>query len=246
MKKTIFILLTALSVASAVGAQSPLATQKTEKILALKREANSTISVSGQATISVEADMATLSLAIVQQAKTPLAAREAVTSAADKVIVAIQALGIEKKQIRTGNFSIYPIYDERPGKQNLITGYRGETAISVILEDTALVAGTVDAAVNAGANEIRSLTYGKKDEESLRVATLQQAVANAMKKAAAIAETLGRKLGKALTVEEEGSALRAPDTRAYMAKAMVASSQEAFAPGSIEMSASISVVFEMK
>ncbi|PKL06302.1 MAG: hypothetical protein CVV53_04980 [Spirochaetae bacterium HGW-Spirochaetae-9] len=235
MKKSISVALLALAV-FAVGAQT---TPQTVSLLP-------TISVTGQATVSIEADMATLNLAIIQQAKTPLATREAVTSAADKVIVAIQALGIEKKHIRTGTFSIYPVYDERPGKQNLITGYRGETGISVILEDTALVAGTVDTAVNAGANEIRSLNYGKKDEESLRFATLQQAVANAMKKAAAMAETLGRKLGKALTVEEEGFSLRAPDTRTYMAKAMVASSQEAFAPGSMEMSASVLVVFEME
>lgn len=205
-----------------------------------------TIRVSGEATVTVEADMATLNLAIIQQAKTPVGAREAVTAAADKVIVAIQALGIEKKQVRTGAFSIYPIYDERPGKQNIVTGYRGETGITVTLMDTALVAGTVDAAVNAGANEIRSLTYGKKDEESLRVATLQQAVVNAMTKAAAIAETLGRKLGKAISVQEEGSSLHAPDTRVYMAKAIGASSQEAFAPGSMEMSASVIVVFEME
>jgi len=240
MKKTVYLFLAVLALTSAAGAQTFPATQPAAQAPV------PTIRVSGQATESVEADMATLNLAIVQQAKTPVGAREAVTTAADKVVTAIQALGIEKKLIRTGTFSIYPIYDERPGKQNIVTGYRGETGITVTLKDTALVAGTVDAAVNAGANEIRSLTYGKKDEESLRVATLQQAVANAMTKAAAIAETLGRKLGKAISVEEQGYSLRAPDTRVYMAKAMVASSQEAFAPGSIEVSASVSVVFEME
>lgn len=240
MRKTMLILLASLALASTASAQA------SPKLQNKIRKAMPTIRVSGQATASIEADMATLNLAIIQQAKTPLAAREAVTAAADRVIVAIQALGIEKKHIRTGTFSIYPVYDDRPGKQNLITGYRGETGITVRLEDTALVASTVDAAVNAGANEIRSLNYGKKDEEGLRVATLQAAVANARTKAAAIAETLGRKLGKALTVEEEGSSLRAPDTRVYMAKAMVASSQEAFAPGSMEMSASVVVVFRME
>ena len=61
-----------------------------------------------------------------------------------------------------------------------------------------------------------------------------------------MAETLGRKLGKAIGVEEQGYSLRAPDTRLYMAKAMGASSQEAFAPGSVEVSASVSIVFEME
>ena len=240
MKKILFLFLAVFAWSTTIGAQTIPATQ-----LATQAPVPA-IRVSGQATASVEADIATLNLAIIQQAKTPAGVREALTTAADKVVSAIQALGIEKKLIRTGTFSIYPIYDERPGKQNIVTGYRGETGITVTLEDTALVAGTVDATVNAGANEIRSLNYGKKDEESLRVATLREAVANAMRKAAAIAETLGRKLGKAVSVDEEGYSLRAPDTRAYMAKAMVASSQEAFSPGSIEVSASVSVVFEME
>ncbi|MGB4587276.1 MAG: SIMPL domain-containing protein, partial [Rectinemataceae bacterium] len=90
-----------------------------------------TIRVSGDAKSTVDADMAVLSLGIVQQAKTPLAVREAVTAAADKVVTSLLALGVEKKQIRTSNFSIYPQYDERPGKQNLIIGYKGEAIITL-------------------------------------------------------------------------------------------------------------------
>ena len=205
-----------------------------------------TIRVSGDAKSTVDADMAVLSLGIVQQAKTPLAVREAVTAAADKVITSLLALGVEKKQIRTSNFSIYPQYDERPGKQNLITGYKGEAIITLTLDDTALVAQAVETSVGSGANEIRSLDYRKKNEDALRVEMLKQAIANAMDKAAAMAETLGRKLGKAISVEEQGYSMRAPDTRTFLAKSMSVGAQEAFSPGSIEVSASVSVVFEME
>lgn len=205
-----------------------------------------TIRVSGDAKSTVEADMAVLSLGIVQQAKTPLAVREAVTAAADKVVTSLLALGVEKKRIRTSNFSIYPQYDERPGKQNIVTGYKGEAIITLSLDDTALVAQAVEASVGAGANEIRSLDYRKKNEDALRVEMLRQAVANAMDKAAAMAETLGRKLGKAISVEEQGYSMRAPDTRAFLAKSMSAAGQEAFSPGSIEVSASVLVVFELE
>ena len=205
-----------------------------------------TIRVSGDAKSTVEADIAVLSLGIVQQAKTSLAVREAVTAAADKVVTSLLAIGVEKKQIRTSNFSIYPQYDERPGKQNIITGYKGEAIITLSLDDTALVAQAVETSVGSGANEIRSLDYRKKNEDALRVDMLKQAVANAMDKAAAMAETLGRKLGKAISVEEQGYSMRAPDTRALMAKSMSVGAQEAFSPGSIEVSASVVVVFEME
>jgi len=235
MKKSISIALLALAV-FAIGAQTtPQTLPQTP-----------TIRVTGEAIASVEADMALLNLAIVQQAKTSLAAREAVMASADKVISSLLALGIEKKMIRTSNFRISPVYDERPSKQNLIIGYRGETGVTVTLEDTELVAQAVETAVSAGANEIRGLDYRKKNEDVLRVETLKKAVANAALKAQAMAETLGRKLGKAISVEEQGYSMRAPDSRLYLAKSMGAGDQEAFSPGSIEVNASVVVVFEME
>jgi len=206
----------------------------------------STIKVSGEATMTVEADMAVLSLGIVQLAKTPLAVRQAVTAAADKVISSLVALGIGKKQIRTSTFSIYPVHDERPNKQNEIVGYRADTNITLTLEDTSLVAQAVETAMGAGANEIRGLNYRKKNEDVLRIETLRLAVANAAAKAGAMAETLGRKLGKAILAEEQGYSMRAPDTRQYLAKSMAAAAPEAFSPGSIEVIASVSVTFEME
>lgn len=205
-----------------------------------------TIRVSGEATSTVDADMAILSLGIIQQAKTALAAKDAVTVAADKVIESLVSLGIEKSKIRTSNFSVQPVYDERPGKQNNVVGYRGISSITVTLEDTATVAEAVEAAVGAGANEIRGLSYGKKDEEGLRIETLKKAVVNATDKAAAMAEALGRSLGAAILVEEQGFSMQTPDSRVFLAKAMDAASPEAFSPGSIDVSASVTVVFEME
>ena len=205
-----------------------------------------TIRVSGEATMTVEADMAVLSLGIAQQGKTPLVVRQAATEAADKVISSLVALGIEKKQIGTSNFNIYPLYDERPNKQNVIVGYKADMTITLTLEDTAVVAQTVETAMGAGANEIRGLNYRKRNEDGLRVETLKLAVANATAKAAAMAETLGRKLGKAILVEEQGYSMRAPDSRQFLAKSMAPAAQEAFSPGSIEVSAAVSVSFEME
>lgn len=205
-----------------------------------------TIRVSGEASMTVEADMAVLTLGVVQQGKTPLLVQQAVTASADKIISSLTALGIEKKKISTSNFSIYPVYDDRQGKQNEIIAYRATNSITVSLDDTSLVARSVEAAINAGANEIQGLQYKKRDEESLRLEVLKNAVRNAMDKAGAIAETLGQELGKAVTVEEQAYSMRTPDTRVFLAKAMAAAPAEAFAPGSIEVSASVTAVFEME
>lgn len=241
MKKTIAILsaILAFAAAAGAGAQAAQAGQPAPYVR-----------VTGEATATVDADLAILSLGIVQQAKTTLAAREAVTAAADKAIAAVAALGVDRKDIRTSGFSITPVYDERPGKQNQIVGYRADCSITLRLEDTGLVAEAIDAATGAGANEVRNLDYRKKNEDELRVETLKRAVANAAAKAAAIAATLGRTLGPAVSVEEQGYSLRAPDSRLFLAKAAMgsaaASPREAFSPGSIEVSASVVAVFELR
>ena len=205
------------------------------------------IRVSGQASLKVEADTAVLSLAVSQQAKTASALRASTASAADAVARALISLGVDKKEIRTGNFSIYPVYETRQGKQNEISGYRSDLVLTVTLEDIALVPQAVEAAFAAGANEIRSLNYQKKDEEALRISTLVKALEAARAKAYAMASALGRELGPALSIEEQGFSARVPETRMYMAKAAdMGGGGEGYSPGSIELSAEVSVVFELR
>jgi len=203
-----------------------------------------TLRVSGEASARVPADMAVLDFGIVLQAKTALAAKDAVTIAAARVNGALLALGIEREEIQTGNFDIQPLYDDRPGKQSVITGYTAAAGITVRLDDTSLVAKAVEAAIGAGANEVRSLEYGRKDSAALKLQTLSQAALQARTKAAALAEALGVTLGKPLQIEEQGFALRAYSLRGVDMKALDV--QKAFAPGSVETSASVSILFEIR
>ncbi len=205
-----------------------------------------TIRVSGEAVKTVDADMAVIRLGIVQQAKTPTAASQAVMAAADKTINALVALGIEKKLISTGYFGIYPVYDDRPNKQNEIVGYRADTTLTVTVREVSLVGQAVEASLGAGVTEVRGVSYGKKDEEALKNEVLRLAVASAQRKADVIAGALGRRLGSAISVDEQGFSVNAPETRLYMAKAMGAGAPDAFAPGSIEVRASVSILFAME
>lgn len=215
------------------GAQAPLLAQ------------SHYIRVSGQATVSVVSDMAVLTIGIVQQAKTPTAVRSQAAAIADRVVRAIEALGIEKRSIRTGTFSIYPVYDPKAARQNEIIGYKVDVAITLTLEDTSLVPLSIETSIGAGANEIRNLDYRKKNEDSLRIDVLVQAIGVARQKAMAMAAALGRNLGQALTVEEQGYSMRSPDSRLYSSKALSGMESEAFSPGSIDVQAEVAVVFEL-
>ena len=215
-------------------------------VFALPAFAQATVRVTGEAVKTVDADMAVIRLGIVQQTKTPAAASQAVMATADRTINALVALGIEKKLISTGYFGIYPVYDDRPNKQNEIVGYRADTTLTITVREVSLVGQAVETSLGAGVTEVRGVSYGKKDEESLKNEVLRLAVANAQRKAEVIVGALGRKLGQAVSVEEQGFSMNAPETRVYMAKAMGAGASDAFAPGSIEVRASVSILFSME
>ncbi len=206
-----------------------------------------TISVSGQAVSRVEPDLATLSFGLSAQAKTPTAARDSALATANAVVEALAALGVDKKDIRTGSFGLGPVYDDRPGKQSVIIGYRAEAEIGVRLSNLTLLAQAVETATKAGATEVRGLAYGRAEEGKLRADTLALAAAEALRKAEALAKALGRGLGRALRVDEGQGNFVAADSSAFMAKrAAPGPTEGAFSPGSLEYAASVSIVFALE
>lgn len=204
-----------------------------------------TIKVVGEATMSVEADIAILVLGVVQQGKTPTLAQQAVSMASDRILSSITVLGIDRKKMRTGNFRMYAVYDDKPGKQNDIIGYRAETSISITIEDLKQVAMIMERALFSGANQIQSLQFQKKNEDALQLQLLKEAAENATRKAQAIASGLGFSILKPVNIEEQSYSMRAPNHEMYMTKALASSGQDPFASGSIELTASISALFEV-
>lgn len=220
---------------------APLGAQSTEQL-------TRTIHVTGEYRTTIEADMAVLTLSVIRQATTPLKVQKEVTNAADKVIKALLSAGIERKNIATSAFNIYAIYNDDEDKRNEVVGYGSTSTVTVTINDTAMVGALIEAGMQSGATEIQSLSYQKRDAASLEIEMYQKAVLNAMEKAAALAQTLGMKLGKAITVEEQSFSAQSQDERVFFAKAMSAAApaEEAFAPGSIQMSAAVRIVFELE
>jgi len=241
MNRTLLRLTLLFVAASTLIVLQPLGAQETTQV-------SRTIHVSGEYRTTVAADMAVLTLSVTKQAVSPREAQEAVTGAADKIITSMLAAGIERKNIATSAFTIYAIYNDEEGKRNEILGYNSTSTVTVTIYDTAQVGALIQSGMEAGATEIQSLNYQKRDAASMEIEMYQKAVLNAMEKAAALAQVLGMKLGKAVIVEEQSFSAQAQDERVFMTKAMAApsSAEEAFAPGSIQMSAAVRIVFELE
>lgn len=155
-------------------------------------DTNNTISVTGTATERVEPDRVMAIFAVETVAETAGAALEANSEAMDSVITALADAGVGENETSTAYFSIYPNYNYTEFGAQELTGYTVTNSILVESSDLANVSDWIDAAVNAGANRVDSLSFTLSEErlDEIRVGLMQEAVDNARSKADALAQAL--------------------------------------------------------
>ncbi len=163
---------------------------------ALAENAN-TITVVGTASVSLPADMATLQLGAFTRAKTVAEATKQNGAIMQKVLQALKDLGIEDKDMVTTQ---YNVYSEVPYQEYGSLGvadpvYNVTNLIFVTVRDLSQTAQTIDAATQAGANQILSLTFGASKSQEAYDRALTRAVEDAANKAKVLAAASGKTLG---------------------------------------------------
>ena len=73
-----------------------------------------------------------------------------------------------------------------------IIGYSVSNEITVTIDNIDMVGTVIDTAINAGANNVNSIEFGLKDSQVYKDKVLQQAIADAKRKAQVVANSLGK------------------------------------------------------
>ena len=200
------------------------------------------IRVQGQATMSVEPDIAYLALGVETQSDTAAKAQEILAERASNVLASLSQAGIDRSRIKTSSYRVSPVYSTKQDIQNVVIGYRAETRINVEVSDLPSVAGLVDAAMSAGANAVRSLSYDRKDMEAFKAQLIQAASADAKMKADAAAVALGVRVGAPVSVNIQDS-FSARQTENVMMMKMASS--DFLSPGELDIDASVTIEFDL-
>jgi uncharacterized protein YggE len=186
----------AISFAAAALLASPALAQSTPP---------ATISVTGEATVSVPPDMAEIEAGVASDAKTARDAIEANNAAMSKVLLALKGAGIEEKDFQTSRLSLQPRYAPNRGDPSPVVGYHASNRVTVRLRDITKVGSVIDTLVGAGANDIGGINFMVSGASKLLDAAREQAVADARRKAEIYAKAAGVTLGAPLSITEEGS-----------------------------------------
>lgn len=113
-----------------------------------------------------------------------------------KVIEALKKFGIDAKDIRTTNFSIWPQerYDPQTGASTGQKTYVVDNTVYVTVRDLDKLGDLLDTVISAGANTVNSIQFDVADKD----AALKQARADAVKDAEAKAQELAAAAGLSL------------------------------------------------
>ncbi len=149
-----------------------------------------TVYTNGDVSISVAPDIAYLSLGIVTETATSASATEENAKITNQVLNALYDAGIDKKDIQTQYYNIYPMYNYADDYQS-ISGYNVSHGLIVTVRDISKVGEILDIAIANGVNTTSGVTFDIENKDEYYTQALLQAVDVAIDKGNAIAASVG-------------------------------------------------------
>jgi uncharacterized protein YggE len=201
------------------------------------------VRTSGEATVTVRPDRAQIDVGVVTQADTSQAAVQQNAQKLEATLARLRQLLGAGADIKTISYSVSPRYRyPQGGGEPTITGYTATNIVRVTLDDLTKVGSVIDTAVQGGSNRIQNLRFVLKDDAPVKAQALREAALKARASANALAEALGLRVIRILSVAEGGSPI-VPVREVAFARADTASTP--IEPGTIEVNATVSQTIEV-
>lgn len=170
------------------------------------RTASGELAVVGVGKVDTTPDTASVDLGIVvNDAKTIEEASTQINNVNNAIVKGVQSLGIKKGDVKTSNYSVIPNYDYSKGGNGVITGYNGNTTVTVKVTDTSKLPQVIEAGTKAGANQVMGTNYSIDNPENFQEQARAKAIANAKEQAKKLANELGIRLGNVTNIVESSN-----------------------------------------
>ena len=205
-----------------------------------------TIDVSSTGSASAAPDLATVTVAVEARADSADAARQQVADDVATMRDAIRKLGIPDSDVSTTSYFVGPEYDYNNGARTVV-GYRAVHSFQIDA-DVDQAGDVVDAAVENGATQVQGVQFTLSDErrKQLRKQALTEAMTNAHDDAGTIAEAAGVSLGPLHSASTSDVGYPRPVPMVAEAGASDGSTKTTVEPGPVEVTATVSVSYEVQ
>jgi hypothetical protein len=199
------------------------------------------VRASGTGTVSVRPDQVKAGFSVQTQAATAEESSSQNAQRVTAVLAAIRQILGADADIRTVSFSLSPIYRNQAGQPPVITGYMTSNTVEVTSQDLGGVGRLIDAAIQAGANNVQGLRFGLKDPEPVRRQALRIATTQARADVDAIAAGLNVRLGIVLSAQESSAVV----IRDVLDSRVAAGTTTPVETGMVEVSATVVLEVEI-
>ena len=205
------------------------------------------IRVTGNASIVLEADMATLQIGVYTKSTNVREAQIKNAEIMNDVTDAIQNAGVDERDISTTNYNISFEYDYSSEEQK-IQYYGVQNTIMIIVKNISNVGKILDAAIDAGANMTYGISFSSSHEQEAYTEALENAVHDAIDKAKVIADAAGVQLMQIKNITSDNNGLYVEPTVMTMKNSMSydRSGGTSVVSGDITVEASVVMEYEIK
>jgi uncharacterized protein YggE len=222
-----------------------------------------TITVSGEGEAFAAPDIAMVSFAITQDAKTPADARKMVDESMKKIHDFLSTAGVAEKDIKTTGYNLNPKYEwqqrqivcitypcnQPPGKQVLL-GYTVTQSTEVKVRNLDNAGNVLGGLTDNGATDVSGLTFAVENEDGVKATVREAAIAKAKVKAQQLAKDLGVTLVRIVSFSEGGNAplyyAREGAAMKTMSLAADVSSVPDVSAGENKYTSSVTIVYEIR
>lgn len=162
-----------------------------------------TITVVGEGKTSIKPDVARVNIGVEVMKPTVQEASAENKATVEAVLATLEAAGVESRDIQTSGYSVYV---ERWGAEGPLPEddlrYRVSNNVNVKVRDLESVGKLLDAAIEAGANNIYGVEFALDDPSEAQSQARAKAVENAKAKAEELAGLAGVELGQIVSLSE--------------------------------------------
>jgi uncharacterized protein YggE len=206
--------------------------------------------VHGEAQLQVPADQLRLSVGVTTQAADADTALARNSTRMRAVEQALRETGLDKKEYRTGHFSVQPQWTPRPRQappdwQPTISGFTVSNSFAVVTPKLKLAGPLIEAAVKAGANTVGDLFFDLADPQAARAEAIRQATTVARTRARTLAAAAGVPLGTVLAIALDQAAIRPQQLQAVRLETMAAGGEPPMAPGEVTVHAGVTMTYRL-
>jgi uncharacterized protein YggE len=209
-----------------------------------------TITVVGEGTVKIKPDIAQANIGVEVIRPTVKAASSGAKESMDAVLKALKEQGVGEKDIQTSGFSVWterPYGPEGPSDEVL---YHVSNQVAVTIRDLDTVGTVLDAAIEAGANNIYGVTFSLDDPSQVESRAREKAVANAQAKAQELATLNDVEVGDVVSVSEviggRGGYYAGGVREAAVAAGLGGGGGGPIAPGELELTLQLEIVYTVQ